>query len=44
MHHGDPVQLERMVVNLLTNAVKFTPDGGAVELPLRVLTRRHARS
>ncbi len=35
VHHGDPVQLERMVVNLLTNAVKFTPDGGGSELQLR---------
>ena len=38
VHHGDPVQLERMVVQLLTNAVKFTPDGGRVELQLRNLT------
>jgi PAS domain S-box-containing protein len=37
VHHGDPVQLERMLVNLLTNAVKFTPDGGHVELQLRAL-------
>ncbi len=35
VHRGDPVQLERMLVNLLTNAVKFTPDGGRVELRLR---------
>ena len=35
VHHGDPVQLERMVVNLVTNAVKFTPDGGTVEVSLR---------
>jgi len=34
VHHGDPVQLERMVTNLMTNAVKFTPDGGTVELTL----------
>jgi PAS domain S-box-containing protein len=35
VHHGDPVQLERMVANLMTNAVKFTPDGGTVEVVLR---------
>lgn len=34
VHHGDPVQLRRMVSNLLTNAVKFTPDGGSVQLEL----------
>ena len=34
VHHGDPVQLERMVANLMTNAVKFTPDGGTVEVAL----------
>ncbi len=27
---GDAVHLERMVVHLLTNAVKFTPDGGEI--------------
>ncbi|MPY94076.1 MAG: PAS domain S-box protein, partial [Acidimicrobiia bacterium] len=27
---GDAEQLERVLVNLLTNAVKFTPDGGRV--------------
>lgn len=30
----DPTQLERMLVNLLTNAVKFTPDGGRVAVRL----------
>ena len=31
---GDPTQLERVVVSLLTNAVKFTEDGGHVRWTL----------
>jgi PAS domain S-box-containing protein len=31
---GDSGQLERLVINLATNAVKFTPDGGRVTLSL----------
>lgn len=33
---GDPEQLDRMLANLVSNAVKFTPDGGRVSLAVRV--------
>ena len=32
---GDAVELERVVLNLLTNAVKYTADGGEVRLEVR---------
>ncbi|MCW2785800.1 MAG: sensor signal transduction histidine kinase [Marmoricola sp.] len=32
---GDAGELERLVINLATNAVKFTPDGGRIVLRLR---------
>lgn len=29
---GDPDQLERVAINLITNAIKFTPEGGSINV------------
>lgn len=36
MLQGDPAHLERLAVNLVDNAVKFTDDGGTVEVSVKV--------
>ena len=37
---ADRVQIERMITNLLSNALKFTPEGGEVRMPLAAPTGR----
>ena len=41
---GDAVKLKQVVVNLLTNAVKFTPSGGSVAVAAWALVTFHSPS
>jgi PAS domain S-box-containing protein len=40
---GDPVHLTQVSTNLITNAIKYTPEGGKVEVILRTLPDARAQ-
>lgn len=39
--HGDPARIEQIIINLLTNAAKYTPKGGRITLSLQHDSDQH---
>src|SRR5690606_5532374 len=36
-YHGDPLRVGQVLINLMANAVKFTPEGGSIAVSVRAM-------
>jgi signal transduction histidine kinase len=42
-YHGDPLRVGQVLINLMANAVKFTPEGGSIAVSVRAMRGEDAQ-